>query len=190
MLVGASASLYDAKRTSGVRVSAAALDAWAALRRDAAPRAAAAATTSDAAAAGAGADAAPSAVAAAADGGGAAEWLLLTAGAGAADEVALKARGVGWAAAVEAMRDDEVSYLLAPATVGAATRYIFVSYCGPAVGGMRRARVAMQRSGVYGAFAGLVASVEATERAELDAASVAEKVRRAVGAGAGEVTMA
>jgi len=185
MLVGAGAALYDAKRSSGVRVSTAALEVWAAVRDAAAggvPAAPVPAAAVAAAGAGAGAGAAASAT-------GGAEWLLLAPGASATDEVALKSRGVGWAAALAAVSDSDVSYILAPVAVGAATRYIFVSHCGAAVAGMKRARVSLQRAGVYAAFPGLVASVEAAERSDLEAVAVADKVRRAIGASAGAVTM-
>jgi len=158
-LSGDRAKLYDeeAKRKSGIVASADVAAAWAAARDAAAP-----------AAAGGG------------GGGGGGAWLVtrLDAAGKALELVASGASG-GLAALRAHLADDAVSWACVGFAPGypygeGATKFASLTCVGGAVGAMKKGKVALQKSGVFGAFEGLSADVgvyqgaaEATDEAVL-----------------------
>jgi hypothetical protein len=63
---------------------------------------------------------------------------------------------------------------------GTGVRFFFLTYVGGGVGGMKRARVAMQKSGVYNCFEGVVASVDAMDKDAASHAAVTSALRKAL----------
>jgi hypothetical protein len=62
---------------------------------------------------------------------------------------------------------------------GAARKFFFFTVVGSGVAGMKKARVAMHKAGVYNAFAGVVADVFAAGGVDdFDAATVLAKLRK------------
>ena len=97
--------------------------------------------------------------------------------------VSLKADSAegGWDSLVTALDDTEVSFGAFAAVVDGATRFVFFTYCGPAVSAVRRGRVSLQKNAVYNAFDGVVCEVYAVDREELAHDAVAAVIAKALG---------
>jgi len=161
-LSGDRAKLYDeeAKRKSGIAASADVAAAWAAARDAAAPAAAAA---------GGGGG-----------GGGSGAWLVMRLdAAGKALELVASGASGGLAALRAHLADDAVSWACVGFAPGypygeGARKFASLTCVGGAVGAMKRGKVALQKSGVFGALEGLSAdagvfqgAAEATDEAIL-----------------------
>ena len=116
---------------------------------------------------------------------GSSTWVACTYDASVKDSVTLNATGTGGFAELAAHvagLSGEVVYGACPFTAGGQTKYFFFTVVGSGVGGMKKARVAMHKSGIYKFFEGVVADVYAADASEFSPDAVLAKLKKDTGA--------
>lgn len=97
------------------------------------------------------------------------------------DRVILLATDAGSYASLKALLDsspDEVVYGACPFTTGGLRKFFFFTHVGAGVSGMKKARVAMHKGGIYKEFEGVVADVFASDASEFSADAVIAKLKK------------
>ena len=97
------------------------------------------------------------------------------------DKVVVTATGAGGFAELAAhLGDADVAFAGCGFAAGTLCKQFFLAWVGPAVGGMKKAKVSLQKQAVYNAFDGVSADVFAGSREELAPAVLAAAIAKAV----------
>ena len=111
------------------------------------------------------------------------KWIACVFDAADKTSVVLKEVGDGgYHAAVDSLREEDVTFVVFPFFLDGRPRWAFLTYVGAAVPAMRRGKVAMQKGAVYNAFPGAHCELLVSDRDELAESVVIGKLQKLMGA--------
>lgn len=96
----------------------------------------------------------------------------------------MKAHGDGGLAEMrQHLTDDIIAFGAFPFNSSGQRKFGFLSWVGPSVSALKKGKVSLQKAGVYNAFEGVVADIQAMNKDDLEDAAILGQLRKTIKSG-------